>query len=104
MICSVKWSKTLDFLFRLDSTVFDLMADEMYFGLFSYINLKYNKIYMARVQVQCLTFSPSDLAVNRSFQKSYKPAKRKLEKKKTMKAVCTSTCIDYCVLSSYTLH
>lgn len=27
-----------------------------------------------------------DLAVNRSFQKSYKPAKRKLEKKKTMKA------------------
>lgn len=28
----------------------------------------------------------SDLAVNRSFQKSYKPAKRKLEKKKTMKA------------------
>lgn len=76
----------------------------MYFGLFSDINLKYNKIYMARVQVQCLTFSPSDLAVNRSFQKSYKPAKRKLEKKKTMKAVCTSTCIDYCVLSSYTLH
>lgn len=46
---------------------------------------------MARAQVQCLTFSPSDLAVNRSFQKSYKPAKRKLEKKKTMKAVCTST-------------
>lgn len=25
--------------------------DEMYFGLFSYRNLKYNKIYMARVQV-----------------------------------------------------
>lgn len=101
MICSVKWSKTLDFLFSLDSTVFDLMKCILDF---SYINLKYNKIYMARVQVQCLKFSPSDLAVNRSFQKSYKPAKRKLEKKKTMKAVCTSTCIDYCVLSSYTLH
>lgn len=53
---------------------------------------------MARVQVQCLTFSPSDLAVNRSFQKSYKPAKRKLEKKKTMKAVCTSTCTVYRLL------
>lgn len=53
---------------------------------------------MARVQVQCLTFSPSDLAVNRSFQKSYKPAKRKLEKKKTMKAVCTSTLYMYRLL------
>lgn len=59
---------------------------------------------MARVQVQCLTFSPSDLAVNRSFQKSYKPAKRKLEKKKTMKAVCTSTCIDYFALTWFSIQ
>lgn len=61
---------------------------------------------MARVQVQCLTFSPSDLAVNRSFQKSYKPAKRKLEKKKTMKAVCTRLClvIIYFALTWYSIE
>lgn len=44
------------------------------------------------LEVQCKSFSPSDLAVNKSIQKSYKPAKRKLEKKKAikgLKAVCT---------------
>lgn len=44
------------------------------------------------IEVQYKSFSPSDLAVNKSIQKSYKPAKRKLEKKKAikgLKAVCT---------------
>lgn len=58
------------------------------------------------LEVQCKSFSPSDLAVNKSIQKSYKPAKRKLEKKKAikgLKAVCTQYMLLCLVIISFAL-